>query len=237
MTVIYLVVMFAIIALAPALFLPHDTTLPADPLNTPAHIRPEWYFLAPYQLLKLVPNKFLGIALQLILVVVFVLWPFLDKSRQANILQTAPDAGPLPGYPGGLDRTFLLGSLLMKTLLAAACFVSLLAFPGAAWTEASQTGFPGPTSNEKPRIERIVCLQCHGTTLVPAAMRGIPKAWRQSIHYRNNVACNDCHGGDPHNMRPGHVTEAGFRRGPQTQRGAAVLWQVPPGHHEKLPGK
>ncbi len=87
MIVIYLVIMFAIIALAPALFLPHDTTLPADPLNTPVHIRPEWYFLAPYQLLKLVPNKFLGIALQLILVVIFVIWPFLDKSRQANILK------------------------------------------------------------------------------------------------------------------------------------------------------
>jgi ubiquinol-cytochrome c reductase cytochrome b subunit len=87
MIVIYLVIMFAIIALAPALFLPHDTTLPADPLNTPVHIRPEWYFLAPYQMLKLVPNKFLGIALQLILIVVFVLWPFMDKSRQANILK------------------------------------------------------------------------------------------------------------------------------------------------------
>ena len=87
MIVIYLVIMFAIIALAPALFLPQDTALPADPLNTPVHIRPEWYFLAPYQMLKLVPNKFLGIALQLALVVVFVLWPFMDKSRQANILK------------------------------------------------------------------------------------------------------------------------------------------------------
>jgi ubiquinol-cytochrome c reductase cytochrome b subunit len=87
MIVIYLVIMFAIIALAPALFLPKDTALPADPLNTPEHIRPEWYFLAPYQMLKLIPNKFLGIALQLILVAVFVLWPLIDKSKQANILK------------------------------------------------------------------------------------------------------------------------------------------------------
>jgi ubiquinol-cytochrome c reductase cytochrome b subunit len=87
MIVIYVVIMFAIIALAPALFLPKDTMLPADPLNTPLHIRPEWYFLAPYQMLKLVPNKFLGIALQLSFVVIFVLWPFIDTSREANILK------------------------------------------------------------------------------------------------------------------------------------------------------
>jgi ubiquinol-cytochrome c reductase cytochrome b subunit len=87
MIIIYVVVMFAIIALTPALFLPHDTTIPADPLNTPEHIRPEWYFLAPYQMIKLVPNKFLGIALQLTLIAIFVLWPFIDRSRQANILK------------------------------------------------------------------------------------------------------------------------------------------------------
>jgi ubiquinol-cytochrome c reductase cytochrome b subunit len=87
MIVIYIIIMFCIIALVPALFLPKDTTIPADPLNTPEHIRPEWYFLAPYQMLKLIPNKFLGIALQLTLVVVFVLWPFIDKSKQANILK------------------------------------------------------------------------------------------------------------------------------------------------------
>jgi ubiquinol-cytochrome c reductase cytochrome b subunit len=87
MTIVYVIVMFCIIAWKPALFLPPDTAIPADPLNTPLHIRPEWYFLAPYQMLKLVPNKFLGIALQLALVGVFVLWPFIDRSRQANILK------------------------------------------------------------------------------------------------------------------------------------------------------
>ncbi len=87
MIAIYVVVMFFIIAFAPALFLPRDATIPADPLNTPEHIRPEWYFLAPYQMLKLIPNKFLGIAFQLALVLVFIFWPFLDKSEKANILK------------------------------------------------------------------------------------------------------------------------------------------------------
>jgi ubiquinol-cytochrome c reductase cytochrome b subunit len=87
MTAVYFVVMFLIIAFVPALFFPADAITPADPLNTPAHIRPEWYFLAPYEMLKLIPNRFLGIALQLILVVVFIFWPFIDQSEEENILK------------------------------------------------------------------------------------------------------------------------------------------------------
>ncbi len=34
---------------------------PADPRNTPAHIRPEWYFLSVYQYLKLMPSQMLGV--------------------------------------------------------------------------------------------------------------------------------------------------------------------------------
>jgi len=87
MVTLYFIIMFSIIALAPALFLPPDTATPADPFNTPEHIRPEWYFLAPYAMLKLIPNRFLGIALQLAAVMVFILWPFIDNSKKYNILK------------------------------------------------------------------------------------------------------------------------------------------------------
>jgi ubiquinol-cytochrome c reductase cytochrome b subunit len=87
MIVLYLIIMFSIIAFAPALFLPPDTTVPADPFNTPEHIRPEWYFLAPYEMLKLIPNRFLGIAAQLVVVTLFIFWPLLDRSEEYNILK------------------------------------------------------------------------------------------------------------------------------------------------------
>ena len=87
MVALYFVAMFCIIAFTPALFLPHDTLIPADPLNTPELIRPEWYFRAPYQMLKLIPNRFLGIFTQLILVIIFIFWPFLDKTDKVNILR------------------------------------------------------------------------------------------------------------------------------------------------------
>ncbi len=84
---LYFIAMFSIIAFFPGLFLPHDAHVPADPLKTPLHIRPEWYFRAPYEILKLIPNKFLGIAVQLVLVAVFICWPYLDRSRERNILK------------------------------------------------------------------------------------------------------------------------------------------------------
>jgi len=87
MTAAYFAVMFFIISFLPALFLPEDANTPADPLKTPAHIKPEWYFLAPYQMLKIIPNKLLGISIQIILVMLFILWPFFDTKKEENILK------------------------------------------------------------------------------------------------------------------------------------------------------
>ena len=84
---VYFMVMFCIIAFVPGLFLSLDAATPADPLKTPLHIRPEWPFRAAYEVLKLIPIKFLGIAVQLVLLAVFILWPFLDKSPERNILK------------------------------------------------------------------------------------------------------------------------------------------------------
>jgi len=61
---------------------------PADPLNTPLHVKPEWYFLFLYQLLKVVPDYvFFGQIEGRVLVTVgvivgilgFMLLPFFDK--------------------------------------------------------------------------------------------------------------------------------------------------------------
>ncbi|OGN95299.1 MAG: hypothetical protein A2Z71_00240 [Chloroflexi bacterium RBG_13_50_21] len=59
---------------------------PADPLNTPAHVKPEWYFLALYQILKKIPpmvlgieGKIIGVVVPVILVGLILVWPFLDR--------------------------------------------------------------------------------------------------------------------------------------------------------------
>ncbi len=65
---------------------------PADPGVTPAHIRPEWYFLAVYQYLKLMPSevlgiggKALGILTQMVVVVLLFLLPFWYPLRAARL--------------------------------------------------------------------------------------------------------------------------------------------------------
>jgi len=42
-------------------FFPKGLEEPANPFSTPEHIKPEWFFLALYQILKLVPKDFAGI--------------------------------------------------------------------------------------------------------------------------------------------------------------------------------
>ena len=51
---------------------------PADPMTTPKHVKPEWYFLALYQILKYIPKN-LGTIAPVLLLGVIAVWPFLDR--------------------------------------------------------------------------------------------------------------------------------------------------------------
>ena len=50
----------------------------ANPIETPAHIKPEWYFLAVYELLKFVP-RIVGILAPIVAFGVLAQLPFLDR--------------------------------------------------------------------------------------------------------------------------------------------------------------
>jgi len=70
-------------------FIPVGLGPPADPMDTPQHIKPEWYFLFLYELLKYLP-KTLGATLPVIGVFFVLIWPFLDRrpdSRRARTLR------------------------------------------------------------------------------------------------------------------------------------------------------
>lgn len=64
---------------------------PADPLNTPLHVKPEWYFLFLYQLLKVVPpyiwqiegRMFITVAV-IVGLVAFMFLPFFDKKEDTK---------------------------------------------------------------------------------------------------------------------------------------------------------
>lgn len=58
-----------------------DNYIKADPLKTPPHIVPEWYFLPFYAILRAVPDKLAGILLMGGAIVVLFVLPWLDTSR------------------------------------------------------------------------------------------------------------------------------------------------------------
>ena len=78
---VYLIIFAALVFFAPN-FLGHpDNYIPANPLQTPAHIVPEWYFLPFYAILRAVPDKLMGVLLMFAAVAVLFILPWLDKHK------------------------------------------------------------------------------------------------------------------------------------------------------------
>lgn len=89
---VFLIVFSAIIFFAPEMggyFLEANNFVPADPLKTPAHIAPVWYFTPYYSILRAVPpvlnSQFPGVAAMGLSVVAFAFLPWLDKSPVKSI--------------------------------------------------------------------------------------------------------------------------------------------------------
>jgi ubiquinol-cytochrome c reductase cytochrome b subunit len=61
-----------------------DNYIPADPLHTPAHVVPEWYFLPYYAILRSIPHKALGILAMGGAIVVLFIIPFIYNSEVRN---------------------------------------------------------------------------------------------------------------------------------------------------------
>ena len=89
---VFLIVFSVVIFFAPEMggyFLEANNFVPANPLVTPAHIAPVWYFTPYYSVLRAVPpifnSQFPGVAAMGLSVLVFALLPWLDKSPVKSI--------------------------------------------------------------------------------------------------------------------------------------------------------
>jgi ubiquinol-cytochrome c reductase cytochrome b subunit len=85
---VFLIVFSAVVFFAPDLggyFLEHANFEPADPLVTPEHIAPVWYFTPFYAILRAVPNKLLGVVLIGGAVLLPIFLPWLDRCRVKSI--------------------------------------------------------------------------------------------------------------------------------------------------------
>nr|YP_009945199.1 cytochrome b [Paedocypris carbunculus]QOE17705.1 cytochrome b [Paedocypris carbunculus] len=84
----FIVMLLALTSLA--LFSPNllgdpENFTPANPLVTPPHIKPEWYFLFAYAILRSIPNKLGGVLALLFSILVLALVPLLHTSKQRGL--------------------------------------------------------------------------------------------------------------------------------------------------------
>nr|ABO43060.1 cytochrome b [Coryphaena hippurus]ABO43061.1 cytochrome b [Coryphaena hippurus] len=78
-----------------ALFAPNvlgdpDNFTPANPLVTPPHIKPEWYFLFAYAILRSIPNKLGGVLALLFSILILMIVPFLHTSNHRGLTFRPP---------------------------------------------------------------------------------------------------------------------------------------------------
>nr|YP_009740977.1 cytochrome b [Sinopodisma lofaoshana]QID04004.1 cytochrome b [Sinopodisma lofaoshana] len=62
-----------------------DNFIPANPLVTPIHIQPEWYFLFAYAILRSIPNKLGGVIALFLSISILMILPFYNKTTFRGI--------------------------------------------------------------------------------------------------------------------------------------------------------
>nr|QYJ09233.1 cytochrome b [Notonecta amplifica] len=67
--------------LEPRLLGDPENFLPANPLVTPVHIQPEWYFLFAYAILRSIPNKLGGVIAMVMSIAIILILPFTNKGK------------------------------------------------------------------------------------------------------------------------------------------------------------
>jgi nitrate/TMAO reductase-like tetraheme cytochrome c subunit len=106
-----------------------------------------------------------------------------------------------------------MGEVLMRYALSllAILIIPLIATGGYGDESGKEAGGPAGAVAQAPGG---VCIDCHDSDMMKPAFRNIPQQWRTSWHYQNNVACGDCHGGDPKDASMAMSPQRGFAGAP-----------------------
>ncbi|WP_339046345.1 cytochrome b/b6 [Candidatus Mesenet endosymbiont of Agriotes lineatus] len=78
---LFFILLFLFVFYAPNYLGHPDNYIEADPMVTPAHIVPEWYFLPFYAILRSIPNKLMGVIAMFGSIITWFLLPVLDKAK------------------------------------------------------------------------------------------------------------------------------------------------------------
>nr|BBB04441.1 cytochrome b [Ratabulus megacephalus]BBM90029.1 cytochrome b [Ratabulus megacephalus] len=158
----FVALLFALTALA--LFSPNllgdpDNFIPANPLVTPPHIKPEWYFLFAYAILRSIPNKLGGVLALLASILVLFLVPYLHTSKlrtltfrpisQVLFWTLIADVAILT-WIGGMpvEQPFIIIGQIASLLYF---LIFLVLFPLAGWLENKLLALPCISSSAPER--------------------------------------------------------------------------------------
>nr|WHN78756.1 cytochrome b [Hyalurgus flavipes] len=83
--VLMLMMLIILILINPYLLGDPDNFIPANPLVTPIHIQPEWYFLFAYAILRSIPNKLGGVIALVLSIAILAILPFYHLSNFQGI--------------------------------------------------------------------------------------------------------------------------------------------------------
>nr|AGC92031.1 cytochrome b [Xerospermophilus tereticaudus] len=74
--------LMTLVLFSPGLLVVPDNYTPANPLSTPPHIMPVWYFLFAYAILRSIPNKLVVVLALVFSILILTLFPLLHLSMQ-----------------------------------------------------------------------------------------------------------------------------------------------------------
>ena len=106
---VFFLFFFAIVFFAPEMggyFLEHANFVPADPLKTPEHIAPVWYFTPFYAILRAVPDKLMGVMAMGAAILVLFFLPWIDRNPVRSIR-----------YRGGIYKVLLFSFAIAFIIL------------------------------------------------------------------------------------------------------------------------
>nr|YP_010691275.1 cytochrome b [Drosophila equinoxialis]WBU93834.1 cytochrome b [Drosophila equinoxialis] len=83
--IIMIALLISLVLINPYLLGDPDNFIPANPLVTPAHIQPEWYFLFAYAILRSIPNKLGGVIALVLSIAILMILPFYNLSKFRGI--------------------------------------------------------------------------------------------------------------------------------------------------------
>ncbi len=83
--IVILIALILLVLISPNLLGDPDNFIPANPLVTPVHIQPEWYFLFAYAILRSIPNKLGGVIALVLSIAILAILPFYHLSKFRGI--------------------------------------------------------------------------------------------------------------------------------------------------------